>query len=262
MSGVQLSLVDFFAFESPFATEFRRLLVNLKQHSKKGELKSILITSSTLSEGKSTICSFLGMTAAKKGLKTLLIDCDLRRPTLHKNFVLARDLGLVEILSEGAAVKSTIKKTGLDKLDIITAGKATAHPADIFDAKALSSLIAEMKFYYDLILVDCAPVLPVSDPMLLAQEVDGVLMVVKAGETQRDLTKRATEILNSSGGAIVGVVMNNMNDSLPAYYSYSHYDYYSSAEEEKPRRNKGNAPPQRKLPVSIEEMPKRNTIPR
>lgn len=231
MAVKQLSILDFFGLESAFATEFRRLLVGLKRAAKGNELKSILITSATLSEGKSTICSFLGLTAAKRGLKTLLIDCDLRRPSLHRNFALTRQPGLAEILSEGAATKGVIKRSGQDKLDIITAGKTTAQPAETFDSKAIGVLVTEMKFYYDLILLDCAPVIPVSDPMLLAQEVDGVLLVIKAGETQRELVKRANDIIQLSSGNVVGAIMNNMTGSLPSYYDYSRYEYYAEPDE-------------------------------
>ncbi len=82
-----------------------------------------------------------------------------------------------------------------------------------------------MKFYYDLILVDAPPVIPVSDPMLLSQEVDGVLMVVKAGQTQREVVRRATEILRSQSRKLIGVVLNNMDGQLPYYYDYSAYGY-------------------------------------
>lgn len=241
MAKAQVSMTDLFSLEAPFAMELRRLLANLRSTDRFPDLKSILITSTTVAEGKSTICSFLGMTAARKGQKTLLIDADLRRPTLHRNFGMAREGGLAEILSEGANVKSSIRKTSFELLDLISAGKAVAEPAELFDHKAIGSLVTEMKFYYDLILIDCAPIIPVSDPMMLAHEVDGTLLVVKAGATQRDLAKRAAEILLSSGGRILGVMVNNMSGSLPSQYDYSRYDY-RYPQSEKPGKGK-QAPP-------------------
>lgn len=240
MARSPVSIVDFYNLESGIATEFRRLLYNLQNLAKEREVKSVMITSSMLAEGKSTVCAFLALTAARKGLKTLLMDCDLRRPTLHRLFVLPRDQGLSDILTNGVLAKTTIKKTSLDKLDLITAGKPCAIPAEVFDASAIGQVVAEMKFYYDLIVLDCAPVIPVSDPMLLSQETDGVLFVVKAGATQRDVVIRAKEILASSTGRILGVVLNNSEGTLPFFYSHDYYgyDYHQSAADRRASKKK------------------------
>lgn len=121
--------------------------------------------------------------------------------------------------------KSVIRKTSLDKFDVISAGRAVSNPSELFDSRAIGNIITEMKFYYDLIVVDSPPVIPVSDPMMLAQEVDGVILVVKAGETQREVVTRATDILRTQSRKLLGVVMNNMNGQLPFYYDYSRYGY-------------------------------------
>jgi capsular exopolysaccharide synthesis family protein len=220
-----VSIIDFYNMESDFATEFRRLLHNIRNLQGESELKAVMVTSAMLSEGKSTVASFLALTAAKKGLKTLLLDSDLRRPTVHRYVGQIRDNGLAEVLSGETTAKNIIRKTSLDKFDVITAGRAVSNPSELFDSRAIGNVITEMKFYYDLIVVDSAPVIPVSDPMLLAQEVDGVLLVVKAGETQREVVIRATEILRSQSRKMLGVVMNNMTNQLPYYYDYSHYGY-------------------------------------
>ncbi len=225
MARTQLSLVEHYTLESGLATEFRRVLHNLQNLAKTRELKTVMITSSTLAEGKSTVSSFLALTAARKGLRTLLIDGDLRRPSIHKLFALKREAGLCEVLIDGALAKTVIKKTNLDKLDIITSGKPSPQPAEIFDAGMIGRLLNEMKFYYDLIIIDCAPVLPVSDPMLLAHEVDGVLFVVKAGATQREVVRRASEILATGTNRVLGVILNNTDDSLPHYLSQDYYGY-------------------------------------
>jgi capsular exopolysaccharide synthesis family protein len=223
--GSPHSIIDFFSLESGLATEFRRLLHNLQNQGKEREMKALLVTSSMLSEGKSTVASVLALTAAKKGLKTLLIDADVRRPTVHKLFKVERDKGLIDVLVDTLPVKDSLKKTSLEKLDLVTAGRVHPQPADVFDAVAIGRIIQELKFYYDLIVIDCAPVIPVSDPMLLAQEVDGVLFVVKAGETQRDIVQRATSILQSSTNKLLGVILNNSDGSLPYYYNHDYYGY-------------------------------------
>lgn len=228
---IDLNLFDYYDLESPYATEFRRLLHGLNSVEEGKRPKTILITSAMLSEGKSTIVSFLAMTSARhKRRKTLLVDCDLRRPVLHHLFSVPRDNGVVDILVKGAKVKDVIKKTSDDMLDIITAGKAVAQPTEVFDSMAIHKMLEEIRFYYDLILIDCAPVLPVSDPMMLAPEMDGVLMVIKAGSTQREVVRRASLLLQNNSTNFLGIVLNNLSNVLPYYYHESYYGY-----EYKPR---------------------------
>jgi len=179
-----------------------------------------------LSEGKSTVCSFLSLTAVRhKGMKTLLIDCDLRRPVIHKFFAMERAPGPSGILSRGLGMEDCIRKTAVETLDVITAGEATPHPAEVLDVEAIGRLVDEMKFYYDLILVHTAPLLPVSDPVLLAPKMYGIVLVVKAGATQHEVVSRAVDIIDTSRDKVLGVVLNNMNNSLTYYYDYSYYGY-------------------------------------
>ncbi len=226
-----VSLLDFYQAEAPFAAEVRRLLLRLRRSKLDSELKSVLITSSTLGEGKSTLASFLAITAAQKGMNTLLIDSDLRRPTLHRYFQLNRAPGLVEVLVDRLSPRDAITVTSSETLSLLTAGRPIPNPAEIFDAKALGTITTELKFYYDLIILDCAPVIPVSDPMLLGQEVDAAVLVVKAGVTSRELAARSAEILRSGGANLAGAIMNNMTGSLPTSYDYSRYEYRYEATE-------------------------------
>ncbi len=219
-------MIDNFRLDAPFATEFRRLLHKLQQNKSETELKSVMITSAMLSEGKSTVCAYLGITAAvHKGIKTLIIDCDLRRPTMHKLFVLGRKHGMTEILREGFSPRDAVKKTSVDKLDVITCGEYYQEPTELFDVEAIGTLVDDMKFYYDLILVDAAPALPVSDPMLLAPKMDGTLLVVKAGATQKEIALRALDIIDPLRQKVLGVVLNNMDNALPYYHDYRYYGY-------------------------------------
>jgi capsular exopolysaccharide synthesis family protein len=256
MARKYIPITDFFSLETSFATEFRRLLHNILDKDRKTELKTVLVTSSTLSEGKSTTCALLAITAAKNGTKTLLIDCDLRRPSVHKLFQLERDRGTSEVLAEGMGIKNVIKKSGLDKLDVITAGRVFAHPAEVFDSPTIGRVLEEVKFYYDLILIDSPPIIPVSDPMLLAQEVDGVVLVVKAGETQREVVARSVEIITSNQSKLLGVILNNVGNTLPFYYNDHYYGY--RYEQKAPNGRKGSSaksnsskrPPERSKPDS------------
>lgn len=225
MARPSIPITEFFNLESPLATEYRRFLHNLRKVDAGAELKSVMLTSSVVGEGKSTISSLLAITAAHKGQRTILVDCDVRRPAIHRLFQLERSRGLVEIISEGVSYKDVVKKTSLDNLDVITAGKVTAQPSELFSTASIDALIRELKFYYDLLIVDSPPVLPVSDPMILAQSVDGVIIVVKAGETAREVAIRAVDIMRSNRANILGVVLNNARNRLPYHYDYSHYHY-------------------------------------
>ena len=238
------SIIDFYDIEAPYVTEFRRLLHAVSNSENGSELKTIMLTSAMLSEGKSTVCSFMAITAAlKKGLKTLLIDTDLRRPTIHKIFQLEAKAGLKEILVDGYNPRDAISTTSIDKLDILTTGGYCENPSEVFDADAIGTLFEELKFYYDFIVIDAAPLLPVSDPMLLASKVDGIIMVVKAGATQKEVVRRAVEILNPRQNNLLGVTFNNMNHSLPYYYDYGYYQY----EYKNERKRTGNKPGKTKV---------------
>ena len=251
-------LTEFYNLESPLATEYRRLLHNVRKSDAQSELKSVMLTSSIVGEGKSTISSLLAITAAYKGQRTVLVDCDIRRPAIHRLFQLERDRGLVEIFSEGSSYKDVVKKTSLDNLDVITAGKITPQPSELFNTGLIDNLVRELKFYYDFLIFDSPPVLPVSDPMILAQSVDGVIIVVKAGETAREVTVRAVEIMRSNRANILGVVLNNARNRLPYYYDYSHYhyDYSQRGHDELPEGRRGRS--QKKaasLPISNKSDP-------
>ncbi|UCD93953.1 MAG: CpsD/CapB family tyrosine-protein kinase [Candidatus Zixiibacteriota bacterium] len=223
-----LSVIDFFDIESPESNEFRRVLHNLNGAPiGGGERRAVLVTSAMLSEGKSLICSFLAMTSARfKNRKTLLIDFDLRRPMIHKLFSVNLQNGVSDILTEGIASRNVIKQTALENLDLLTAGKVMSNPSELLSSTAIHRIIEEMKFYYELILVDSPPLLPVLDPMILLEEMDGVLIVVKAGETQRDIVVRARDILAAQKDKVVGVVVNNLKQSLPYHYNYGYYGYH------------------------------------
>ncbi len=247
MARQPISITEFFSTELPFVTEFRRLLQKISEIKSEEAIKTILITSAMLSEGKSTITSFLSLVASKqKHMKTLIVDADLRRPTIHKYFALKKERGLVEVLEDGLIVQEAIKHTSVDTLDVLTAGRSTAHPAETFDPDAIERLLNDFKFYYDLILVDCAPVLPVSDPMLIAGKLDAVLLVVKAGQTRKDVARRAVEILDTVDTRLIGTVINNMTNSLPYHYNSGYYGYtYTPDKSEKKaedRRKKNRAP--------------------
>ncbi len=228
MARRAISVIDFFSLEAPFATEFRRLLHKLRIGMPESTTKSLMVTSAVLSEGKSTISTFLALTSAlHKEYRTLLVDADLRRPSIHRYFAIDRGRGLSDVLVSGKPVSEHVRKTQVSTLDILTAGSASHAPAETFDADRIGRITEEMKFYYDLIILDTPPILPVSDPMLLAPKMDSTLLVIKAGSTKREIVERALGIMGQI--RLAGAVMNNVDDSLPYYYSSDYYGYHYDA---------------------------------
>lgn len=217
--------------ESLLSTEFRRLYSKLRHLNPGKEIRNLLITSATLGEGKSTTAALMAITISKyRQTNTLLIDCDLRRPTVHKIFGMNKEDGFSDVALKKKPLKSVIKDTFIPKLKVLTSGRLSKNPAEIFNLSTLRDLFAECKFYFETIVVDSAPTIPVSDTLILSSEMDGALMVVRAGKTPREIVKRAADLMNDSGINILGVVLNNVENALPYFYNYRS-DYYQYSKD-------------------------------
>ncbi|MFH2056109.1 MAG: CpsD/CapB family tyrosine-protein kinase, partial [bacterium] len=191
-----------------------------------------MVTSAMLSEGKSTVSAYLAITsAAYKQRNTVLVDCDLRRPSVHRLFGLDRKPGLTDIITGKVTAEETFQRTPFEHLSIITAGSPLRNPTELFERQAVGEMIEQLKFYFDLVIVDCPPIIPVSDPVMLAPFLEGILMVVKAGATQREVIARACSIIKKAEGELIGVALNNMKSVLPYYYNHRYYGYSYSARE-------------------------------
>lgn len=212
--------------ESPVAVEFRRSYAKLSYHMKQENKHCFLVTSAMEGEGKSTAAAMLAMTIARyRNTKTLLLDADLRRPRVHEFFELPARHGLADALLGEADIIDTIKDTRQDNLKVITCGKRVASPTGLLQANRISDILSELKFYFDTVILDTPPVLPVSDAAQIASETDGVIFVVMAGVTQRDVVLRAVDIMRDSRIEVIGTLVNNASQVLPYYYSYDYYDY-------------------------------------
>lgn len=214
--------------ESLFSTEFRRLYSKLRNLNPGKEIKNLLITSANLGEGKSTSAAIMAITIAKyRRTNTLLIDCDVRRPTIHRIFGMERQNGFSDVALKIKPFKSVIKDTFVPNLKVLTSGELIKSPAEIFNLPNLRNLFAESKFYFDTIIVDSAPTIPVSDTLVLSSEMDGALVVVRAGKTPREMVKRATDLMKNAGMNILGIIVNNIEKVLPYYFGYSraYYEY-------------------------------------
>jgi capsular exopolysaccharide synthesis family protein len=224
------TIVDIFRAESVPATEFRRICDGIGWTAdlpeKPAGPKKILITSSVTDEGKSTVAAFVALTAAiYLDQRTLLLDCDMRRPTVHRMFGEPLSGGLSECLKDAGSFDSCVRTTAVDKLKVMTAGSTTGDPSDLLNAERWPDLLAEASFYFDRIVIDCAPIIPVDDAITIGRNVDGVLMVIRAGSTQREVAIRAAQMIRNSKLNLLGVVLNNLDEALPYYYSQKYYGY-------------------------------------
>jgi capsular exopolysaccharide synthesis family protein len=224
------NIFDVYDGESPVATELRRLYHNAKKGDDGRHYKSFLVTSSNRGEGKSTVASWLSVTIAQFPTKKVLhVDADLRRPRAHVIFGLNNAVGLKDCLADNVDPMDAVKKTPLPNLHVITAGDRTPQPGKLFESEHLKEVLDKLEFYYDLVIVDSAPVLAVSDTLFLCSEIEAVMLVVLAGVTPREVVQRTKNVLDDSRANLVGVILNNATQVLPYYYDFKYYGYTPDA---------------------------------
>lgn len=220
------TLFETFSEESAMAIEMRRLYSRLRQKVRGTSMKTFMVTSANMGEGKSTVASYLGMTMARhRKTKTLLVDADLRKSAVHKYHGVPREPGLSDCLSGDRNIMDCLYDTPIDSMKIMPAGRYESAPSYLFDSNRIGEVFSELKFYFDMIVLDSPPVIPVSDPVLMVPEVDGVLLVVMAGVTPRELVVRARNVLQDVDANIMGIVVNNHAEVLPYYYGSKYYGY-------------------------------------
>lgn len=228
--------LEFIIYNKPDSvpSEAFRALRTRVQFSKvdQGNMKVIHITSSTPGEGKTLIASNLAGSFAQANHKTLLMDCDLRKPRVHALFGMTRQPGLVEHLFDQVDLATIIKPSKLANLDVITVGTIPPNPAEMLGSKKMQDFIAHMKTLYDYIIIDSPPIISVTDSEIIAAYCDAVYLVVSANYTEFDLLDKALDILKNSNVNFVGTILNNFvfKNSYGSYYKY--YYYYYNREKE------------------------------
>ncbi|PTX53726.1 capsular exopolysaccharide synthesis family protein [Melghirimyces profundicolus] len=211
-------LISHYDPKSPISESFRTLRTNIQFAGINREIKSIMVTSAGPGEGKSTVISNLAITMAQARNQVLLIDADLRKPSLHDTFQLTSRKGLTDLLISQANLDQVVCEGTDVFLDIIPAGKTPPNPADLLGSRRMKELLEEFRTLYDIILIDAPPTLAVTDPQLLANCVDGVLLVMKSGGTHREDAKKAKALLDHVGANIIGAVLNSKKVETMAYY--------------------------------------------
>jgi capsular exopolysaccharide synthesis family protein len=207
---------------SPVSEAYRTLRTNLDFSSLDKPIKTMLVTSAGPEEGKSTVLANLAVTTAQTGRKVILVDCDLRRPTLHNIFNLKNDVGLTTMVVDGAAMESPpLQDTGVEGLQLVSSGPLPPNPSELLGSRRMEEIIAALLERADVVLFDAPPVVAVTDAAVLATKVDGVLLVINAGGTKRDYARAAKARLEKVNANLLGAVLNNIrfDVSLHRYYA-------------------------------------------
>ena len=207
---------------SVVSEQFRTLRSNITFSAVDKELKTILVTSALPGDGKSTVSANLATLFAQDGKRVLFIDADMRKPTVQYTFSLTNAAGLSSVLTQQRLAGEVIRESEISpNLHILTSGPIPPNPAELLGSRSMTVLMNEMAQQYDLIVFDAPPVLSVTDAQILANKVDGTLLVVNTGITEKENVKKAKELLGNAQARILGAVMNNFAmDKDQNYYQY------------------------------------------
>lgn len=185
---------------------YKTLRTNIQYSSFGKKIKTLAVTSAEMGEGKSTVAVNISLSFAKSEKRVILIDCDLRKPSVHKSFNLLNIVGVSDILL-GKVTAEKAKQKKDDNFDILTSGKIPPNPSEMLASSAMTNLIEKLKEEYDVIVLDTAPVNLVTDAQVLSTKVDGTILVVKAATTKKNSVIEAKNLLNKVGANIVGTVL-------------------------------------------------------
>lgn len=195
--------------QSLVAEQFRTVRTSIQFSIADTGLRTVVVTSPNIGEGKSTIAANLAVVFAHQGKRVLLIDANLRNPAVRYMFGLENHVGLSNVLTRQSTLDEAVKKTDQDNLWLLTSGTVPPNPLELIDSKGMSALLEKAKNEYDVVILDSPSVLAVSDAQVLSNLADGAVLVVSNRKTEVESAKKAKDLLESAKAKIVGVVLNN-----------------------------------------------------
>ena len=235
--------------ESSLAEAFKNIRTGVVFSAPPESLKTILVASTIPSEGKTLVSTNLAVTIALDGNKVLLVDSDMRRPTLHNTFKIENTAGLSNYLTGNVAMDLVINRTFIENLSFVSAGPTPPNPSGLLGSFKMEQFIKETREKFDRIIIDAPPLVGVSDSLILSKLVNGTLLVIRFGTASRDVIARAKQCLHEVNANIIGVILNDVDIEKEAYYSkyYHYYSRYYAKYGEKPSdeklSNTGNTKP-------------------
>lgn len=214
-----MSLITLTNPRSPVSEAYRTLRTNLSFYSLDNSLHTLVVTSPAPEEGAAETAANLAVTMAQSGKRTILVECDLRRPSLHTLFNLSAEPGLTNTLLEQQE-SVPLQQTAVENLVLLTSGAQPPNPADLLGSRRMDGLIEQLRQQADIIIFHAPPVAAVTDATVLGSKVDGVLLVIQAGKTRRDHAQKAKEILAKANVRLIGATLTNapQDSSMGNYY--------------------------------------------
>ncbi len=230
---------DLVTIASPKSTaseSYRGIRTSLLFSAADNAPKIILVTSAAPSEGKTITSGNLAVTMAQSGNRVLLIDCDMRRPKMHRLFNIPRDRGVSNILVGNCTIDEAIIHTTIPGIDIISSGPVPPNPSEMLGSQRMTKMLADVRDRYDRVILDSPPITAVTDAVILSRRVDGVVLVIRAAETHREIIKNAIGLLQSANAHTLGAVLNGVEMGRDSYYYYQYYYYYYGEDGEKKKK--------------------------
>jgi polysaccharide biosynthesis transport protein len=235
--------------DSPHAEAYRVLRTNIMFSQKDPKLNTITVVSGGAGEGKSTTIFNLATIFAQNGQRVLIVDSDLRRPSIHKILKVSNSIGLTNYLLKQNTLEEVIQTTPLSTMDFLPSGKMPSSSMGVLSSAQMKELIRELKRRYDWVFFDSPPIMGVSDASILSSEVDMVLQVIQYRRYPQPMTIRAKQMIEKVGGNLLGIVLNNISmasDENYYYYSGYYYDYYSKQDDDSgEKKASGKSKPRR-----------------
>jgi protein-tyrosine kinase len=221
----EAKLVAFTNPGSPLSEAYRTLRTNIQFSGIDHRIQTLMAASAQSGDGKSTSISNLAITYAQEGKKVLLIDADLRKPSLHHMFMLSNRVGLTNLLINVQPWKTAISVTHIPNLSVITAGAIPPNPSEILSSQRMKTLLLELREHFDVILFDTPPILAVTDGLIVSSMCDGVFIVINSGKTKHALARKVLQNLEHAKARVLGLVINNIKRKSSDGYYYNYYSY-------------------------------------
>ena len=209
--------------KSPISESYVKLRTNIEFSAVDNPIQVIMVTSANPGDGKSTSASNLAVVYAQAEKRVLLIDADLRKPTMHHFFMVSNRGGLTNVLTKQMVLDAAIKDTAIEGLQVLPSGPTPPNPSELLSSRRMAELLKELRGRYDVIIVDTPPVLAVADAQIVSSLCDGTVLVMKAGGVKRELALKAKASLEHAKARILGVVLNKMNRKTADSYYYYYY---------------------------------------
>lgn len=229
----EIDFITHYDSRSPVSEAYRAIRTNLQFAGAGKQLKTLVFTSAVPSEGKSTTVANLAIVMGQDDKHILLIDCDMRKPVIHRRFGLL-NRGLSNCFAEDLPLKEVIQADVFPNLDVVTSGPVPPNPAELLGSKKMKALLQEAAEAYDYVFLDMPPVLAVTDAVLMSSQVDGTVLVLGSGDISPDEGKQAQSVLEKVHANILGVILNKVPQHHKSGYYY--YYYYDEDHHKKRRR--------------------------